>query len=205
MWRWIIRAYVSLMIFLFLLFVFVVGFKEIAHVFTRAGFPWLSEWFSAHALWTAFLVGIVAGQVSVDSRLTGEGWFRSKDGKSFEGFKLEQLRPWTWLMVSPILILGVLVWCFEQNQSVLSGPTLASFYHDLIMRNCSVAWTRRYWFDNSCNVQMLFIASWIASLGYSVAQAIRRRSSRIVNKFRGPNDLGDLQKESRMNLKKADS
>ena len=205
MWRWVIRAYVILMIFLVLLFASVVVFKEVAHVFTMAGSPWLSEWFRGHALLTAFLAGVMAGQVPVDSRLTGEGWFRSKDGKSFEGFKLEALRRWTWLLLSPLLLIAVMAWWFEQDQSVFSGPTLTGIYRELLIRNCSDVWAHKYWFDNSCNIQMVLLAPWIASIGYSLAPALRKRGSLILHGLQKANEASHSVGESKGNLeKKAD-
>jgi hypothetical protein len=205
MWHWIIRAYVSLMIFLVLLFVCVVVVKEVAHLLTRAGSPWLSEWFGEHTLLTALIAGVVAGQVPVDSRLTGEGWFRSKDGKSFEGFKLEVLRRWTWLLLSPLFLIGVIVWWFRQSQSVFSSSALSGIYHELLMRNCSNLWARKYWFDNACNIQMVLIAPWMASIGYSLSPALRKRGSLILQGLRNSSKASASPGESQGNLeKKAD-
>jgi hypothetical protein len=205
MWRWVIRAYVSLMIFLVLLFNSAVVFKEVAHVLTRVGSPLLSKWFSEHTLLTALFAGVMAGQVPVDSRLTGEGWFRSKDGKSFEGFKLEELRRWTWLLLSPLFLIGFVAWWFEQSQSVFSSPALSGVYHELLVRNCSNVWASKYWFDNSCNIQIVLIAPWVASIGYSLAPALRKRASLILHGLRNATEAGASAGKSQGNLeKKAD-
>jgi hypothetical protein len=173
------------MIFLILLFCSVALLKEVSHLLLKVGLPWLSEWLHAHVLWTAFLLGVMAGQVAVGSNLTGEGWFRSKDGKTFEGFKLEELRRWTWLLVSPLFMLGVVLWCFEQRQSSLgSSFTLANFYHDFLMPNCSDVWGRGYWLNTSCNSQFLFVASWLASIGYSIGPLVRKKGATFLRSVR---------------------
>ena len=193
------------MIFLVLLFASAIVLKEVAHVFSMAGFPWLSGWFRVHTLVTAFFAGVVAGQVPVDSRLTGEGWFRSKDGKSFESFKLEEFRLLTWLLLSPLFLIGLVAWWFEQSPSVLSTPTLTGFYHDLLMRNCSDVWARRYWFDNSCNLQMVLVAPWMASIGYSLAPTLRRRGSLVLHRLRNASEASVSGGERQGNSeKKAD-
>ena len=202
MWRWIIRAYVSLMVFLVLLFVSVVVFKEVAHLFTKAGSPWLSEWFAEHTLLTAFLAGLVAGQVPVGSRLTGEGWFQSKDGKSFEGFKLEELRRWTWLLLSPLFLIGVVVWWILQSQGAFSISALFAIYRDLLVRNCSNVWAQKYWFDDSCNIQMVFIAPWIASIGYSAAPILRKHGSLVLHGSRNSCEASGSLGKSPGNLDK---
>jgi hypothetical protein len=205
MWRWIIRAYVSLMVFLVLLFVSVVVFKEVAHLLTWAGYSRLPDWFGEHTLLTALLAGVMAGQVPVDSRLTGEGWFRSKDGKSFEGFKLEVLRRWTWLLLSPLFLIGITVWWFQQDQSAFSSSAVSGIYHELLARNCSNVWARKYWFDNSCNIQMVLIAPWMASIGYSLAPTLRRCGSLILHGSRNSGEAGASPEEGQGNLvKKAD-
>jgi hypothetical protein len=174
MWRWIIRIYVSLMVFLVFLFVTIVAIRAGARLLVSAGSPMLIEWLRGHVLSSAFLTGMIAGFVPVGSSLTGEGWFRSKNGSTFEGFKLEEIRPWTWLILSPIFFLGVVVWCLEQSQSVLWSLTLASFYHNFLMPTCSDVWARGYWFNQSCNMQLLFVASWVSAIGYSLAPFVRR-------------------------------
>ena len=114
-------------------------------------------------------------------RLTGEGWFRSKDGKSFEGFKLEELRRWTWLLLSPLFLIGVVVWWILQSQGAFSISALFAIYRDLLVRNCSNVWAQKYWFDDSCNIQMVFIAPWIASIGYSAAPILRKHGSLVLH------------------------
>lgn len=191
MWHWIIRIYVSLMVFLVLLFVSIVLLKEAAHLFLWVGSPWLSDWFRSHVLWASLLAGAMAGQVPVGSSLTGEGWFRSNDGKTFEGFKLEKLRRWTWLLISPLFLLGVVLWCTEQSESgVLSGLTLENFYHDFLGPNCSEVWARKYWFNTSCNMQFLFVASWMASIGYSLGPMVRKRGFALFRNMRNAPEAG---------------
>jgi hypothetical protein len=203
MWRWIIRTYVSLIVFVLLLFISLMVLKEAAHALTGAGFPWLAEWFRAHILLTAFLTGLIAGQAPVDSRLTGEGWFRSKDGKTFEGFRLEELRRWTWLLVAPLFMLGVVFWCLEQSQlGVLSRLTISNFYNSFLMPKCADVWARGYYFNNACNMQFLFVASWTASIGYSAGPIIRRAGQRLIRGFShssresGGGESGDLMKKA---------
>jgi hypothetical protein len=106
MWRWVIRLYVSLIVFVLLLFGAGVLVIRVAHLLMKVGSPLLSQAIHAHILFTMFLLGMVAGQVHLGSNFTGRGWFRSKSGLTYEGFRLEKLKPWTWLFVSPLILLG---------------------------------------------------------------------------------------------------
>lgn len=204
MWRWTSRVYVSFMLFWVLVFGTVVSLRVLAHLLTQASFPGASVWFASHVFLTALLAGWLAGQVPVDSRLTGEGWFRSKDGKTFEGLKLVQLRPWTWLMVTPIVILGITALFLKESRSVFSSTTLSSFLGDLISKNCSSVWAQKNWFDTSCNVQLVLLAPWVASIGYSIAPWVQKHGPQVLWALRSSRGADNAQEESRSNLKKAD-
>jgi hypothetical protein len=185
MWRWIIRSYVSVMLFWVLMFSGGVALREVDHLSLLAGSSVLSRWCHAHVLWTLFLLGIMAGQVSLGSNFTGEGWFRSKDGQTYEGFKLEELKPWTWLLVSPLFLLGVVMWCLEKNESgVFSSLSFESFYHDFLMPNCSNVGLRAYQFNISCGMQLLFVGFWMASIGYSLAPIVRKHGAKLFRSLR---------------------
>ena len=205
MLRWAIRVYVSFVLFVVFVFGAVVGLKELVRLLAYASFPWVGEWFSTHTLLTASIAGLLAGQVPVDSRLTGEGWFRTKEGNNFEGLKLDALRPWTWLIVTPISVLAVAALYFEESQSVYSSLTLSGLYSELVARNCSYVQANKYWFDNFCNVQLVILAPWVASIGYSIAPAIRKRGFKALALFRNSNERIGSQQEHRENFKKADS
>jgi hypothetical protein len=157
------------MTFVVLSFVSLVALKEVVRVLKWAGLSQVSLWFGAHVLSAAFLIGIVAGQFPVDSRLTGEKWFRSKDGTTYEGFKLDQLRRWTWMLILPLFVLGAVLWCLGQDPS---GFSFSAFYHGFLMPNCSEVWARKEWFNDSCNIHLIFVVPWIASIGYSLGPAI---------------------------------
>jgi hypothetical protein len=204
MLRWIVRLYVSFVLFVVFVFCDVAALKEMAHLLAKAGLPAVSGWFSAHDFLAALFAGLFAGLVPVDSRLTGEGWFRSKHGRGFEGFRLDQLRPWTWLMVTPLVIFGVTALFLEETQSALSITTLSSFIGNLIARNCSDVWTQKNWFDTSCNVQLVLVAPWIASVGYSIAPIIRKRGSQVLLAIRNSGEITEVQQKSEKKLKKAD-
>lgn len=181
MWRWIIRTYVSLVVFVVLMFVEVVGINEVSHLLAITGFSWPLELIRTHLLLTALLAGVLAGQVPVDSRLTGKNWFRSKDGKSFEGFKLEELRPWTWLFISAIFLLVVVLVILEEAQGgEFSIRTFIIFCQEAFTRNCSEVIAHKNYFDESCNTQMVLIAPWVASIGYSLGPMIRGHGARLA-------------------------
>jgi hypothetical protein len=195
MWRWIVRAYISFMLFWVLLFGAFVSLKELSRLLAYTHFPGIFEWAAAHVLIAAFLAGLIAGQVPVDSRFTGERWFRSKDGSGFENLKLEKLRPWTWLAVTPIAVLGIGALFLELHRSVLSGLTLSSFLSDLVSKNCANVWTRRNWFDTFCNVQSVLLAPWVASIGYSISPFVQRRTLQFSAVLRNRRDASDVQAE----------
>src|ERR1039458_3080700 len=199
MWRWIIRIYVSSVLFLFLLFCSGVLLIRVAHLLMKAGSPFLLQSIHAHVLLTMFLLGMAAGLTFLGSRFTGRGWFRSKDGQTYEGFRLEELKPWTWLFGSLIFLLGVVLWCLEQGEKgVLSNLTPANFYHDFVIPDCSSAWVIGYKSEIAvaCTMQLLFGGIWLASIGYSLAPMARRRSMSLLHSFRAEPEAGISTEES---------
>jgi hypothetical protein len=192
MWRWILRAYVSFMLFWVLLFCAMLVLKELCRLLAYTFLPGILEWVGTHVFPAALLVGIVAGQAPVNSRFTGEKWFRSKDGNGFEDLKLETLRPWTWLMLTPIAVLGLTLMFLEQRQSVFSDLTFGHFLSELFLRSCADIWARKYWFDESCNVQSVLIVPWIASIGYSIAPAVQRFALLGFSVFRNSREESDV-------------
>jgi hypothetical protein len=124
-----------------------------------------------------FLLGMLAGQVYLGSNFTGRGWFRSKSGATYEGFKLEELKPWTWLILSPVLMLGVFFWFAVRGEAGLLGQTtLSDFYRGFLMPDCSNARLLAYKGDLTCSMHLMYFGTWIAAVGYSLAPAFRRRA-----------------------------
>jgi len=203
MWRWIVRVYVSLVVFWFLMFMSSLALIEVTRLMSRMGLPFLTQLVHSHVLFTMFLLGVLAGQVVLGSNLTGRGWFRSKSGQTYEGFKLEKLKPWTWLLVSPIFLLGVVSWCLEQSESeVLSSLSFAGFYQGFLMPNCSNIPLRAYQFNIACTMQLLFVGFLMASIGYSLAPWVRRRGSRWVRSMRSANELTIPAEDGQQSLTK---
>jgi hypothetical protein len=185
MWRWIIRVWVSLVLFWFLLFTHGLAFVAVARLIARTGVPFFVQWPHGHIVLTLFLLGIASGQCQLGSNFTGERWFRSKDGQTYEGFKLEELKPWTWLLVSPIFLLGGFGWFWEQsNSGVFANISFANFYQSFLMPNCSNTPLRAYQFNPSCTMQFLFVGIWMASVGYSLAPTVRRFGKRFLRRPR---------------------
>jgi hypothetical protein len=186
MWRWVIRVWVSLVLFWLMMFFHGLVYVEVARLVARAGLTFLVQWPHSHIVSTLFLLGIVAGRYSLGSRFTGEDWFRSKDGKTYEGFKLEELKPWTWLLVSPIFLLGVFGWFLEQsNTGVSSNLSFANFYNGFLMPNCSKTPLRAYQYNPSCTMQFLLVGVWVASVGYSLAPTVCRLGKRFLCRLTG--------------------
>jgi len=203
MWRWVIRSYVSVMVFWVLMFGAAVALKEVDHLLLLVGSSVFSRLVHAHTLWTLFLLGMVAGQVPLGSNFTGEGWFRSKDGQTYEGMKLEELKPWTWLLVCPLFLLGVVLWFLEKNESsVLSNLSFGSFYHEFLMPNCSNVGLRAYQFNFSCTMQLLFVGFWVAAIGYSLAPMIRKRGANLLRSLGSEPDVKTPVRDQRHDLMK---
>jgi hypothetical protein len=187
MWRWIVRVYVSIVVFWFLLFFNGLVLIEMARLIAKVGIPFLSQWIHAHVVLTLLLLGAAAGQLPLGVNFTGEGWFRSKDGLTYEGFKLEELRPWTWLLTSPIFLLGVVMWFLVQSESgTLSRPSIVTFYHGFLMPSCSNMPLRAYQSNIDCTMQLLFVGIWMASIGYSLAQMVRRLGATLLCRLSPP-------------------
>jgi hypothetical protein len=154
---------------------------EVVRLIATAGLPFLLRFFHAHALLMMFLSGVLAGQVVLGSNFTGRGWFRSHDGLTYEGFKLEEIKPWIWLLVSPVFALGVIAWFQEQRgPGTLSSLSFVNFYHDVLMPNCSLSWWKNYPLYPFCGVQLIFVGTWIAAIGYSLAPLVRRSGSKLL-------------------------
>jgi hypothetical protein len=203
MWRWIIRLYVSFVVFVFLLYCSGVLLIQVSRLLLWADSPLFLQWIHAHVLFTMFLIGVLAGQAVLGSNITGRGWFRSKSGLSYEGFKLEIIKPWTWLLISPVFMLGVVSWILERSESgVWSNITLVNFYHDVLKPNCSLSWWRNYQLYPFCGIQLLCVGIWMASIGYSLAPLVRRHGSRLLRSLRNVNDATIPTEESSTSLMK---
>lgn len=182
MWRWIIRIWVSIVMFWFLMFMSGGILASLVHLSLRMQFFPLRQWIRDHDLLTMFLLGVSAGLPVLDSRFTGRGWFRSKSGLTYEGFKLEKIKRWMWLLISPVLILGVVAWLETQREmGGLTGAAFSSFYHGFMMPNCSSGGLLRYRGDTTCSTNLLAVGTWLASVGYSLAPAIRKRGARLLS------------------------
>ncbi len=181
MGRWIIRIWVSVVVFWFQMFIAGLVLASLVHLSLRLGLFPLRQWIRDHDLLTMFLLGVCTGLPVLDSRFTGRGWFKSKSGLTYEGFKLEEIKRWMWLFISPVLILGVMVWVETQDgMGTLSGATFSSFYHELLMPNCSSGGLLRYRGDTTCSMNFLTVGTWLASVGYSLVPAIRSRGAMVL-------------------------
>jgi hypothetical protein len=203
MWRWIIRVYVSFLVFVIFMFGTSAFFINVTRLLVRAGLPQLSQLVHAHVLITMFLLGVLAGQVVLGSNFTGRGWFRSKSGRTYEGFKLEMIKPFTWLMISPIFLMGVASWVLTQSESrVVTRLSFANFYRDVLMPNCSISYWKNYQLYPYCGVQLICVGIWMASIGYSLAPLVRRHGTRYFRSLRGANDDPIPTEESSTSLMK---
>jgi hypothetical protein len=188
MWRWIIRVWVSIVVFWISMFFSAAVLVTVARQMAKVGLPFLVQLLHSHTLLSMFMLGVLAGHAVVGSNFTGRGWFRSKSGLTYEGFKLETLKSWTWLLVSPVFVLGVVSWMLERSESgVLSNITLTNFYHDVLMPNCSLSWWKNYQLYPFCGVQLICVGIWMASIGYSLAPLVRKHGSRFLRSLRSAN------------------
>jgi hypothetical protein len=185
MWRWIIRIWASVVLFWCLTFMSGLALASLVHFSVRIEFFALRQWIRDHDLLAMFLLGVSAGMPALDSRFTGRGWFRSKTGLTYEGFKLAKIKKWMWLLASPVLVFGIVIW-FEDHRErgALHGVSLSSFYHELLMPNCSGGGLLRYRGDTTCSTNLLTVGIWIASIGYSLAPAFRSRCARLLRSWR---------------------
>lgn len=160
MWRWIIRIDVSFVVFGLLLFLSGALLIRTAHFLARVGFPVFSHWIHSHVLLIMFLLGVTVGQVVLGSNFTGRGWFRSKSGLTYEGFKLEELKSWSWVIVSPVLLMGIVFWFVMQKEGGASFAQMGwqSFYRGFLMPECSNRKILGIGGDSACSIQLMFSA-----------------------------------------------
>lgn len=155
---------------------------SLVHLSLRIEFLSLRQWIRDHDLLTMFLLGISAGLPVLGSRFTGRGWFRSKSGLTYEGFKLEKIKRWMWLLISPVLIVGVVAWIETQREMVgFSDATFSNFYHEFLIPNCSSGGLLRYRGDTRCSMNLLIVGTWLASIGYSLAPFFRRHGAKLLH------------------------
>ncbi len=185
MWRWIIRVYVAFVVFVFLLFLCGVGLIQFDHFLIRSGFSGLNRLMHEHTLITTFLLGLVAGVTYLGSNFTGRGWFRSKSGLTYEGFKLEELKRWTWLITSPILLAGILFWvAIQKENGVLAKIGWRSFYEGFLMPECSNRRLFAIGSDYQCGLRLMFLGTWVAAVGYSLAPILRKQVLTFLMRLR---------------------
>ncbi len=175
MWRWIVRVYVAFIVFIFLQFLFALGLLRIDHLLLRIGVYGLNSQMHQHLLVTMLLIGLGTGQIYLGSNFTGRGWFRSKSGMTYEGFKLEVLKPWSWLIVSPVLLAGVFFWYAIQKESgSLAQISWQSFYEGFLMPKCSNVKVLGIGRNPDCGINVMFLGTWVAAIGYSLAPVVRK-------------------------------
>lgn len=180
MWRWVIRIYVAFVVFVFLMFLFVVLVIELGNLFGRSLHFNVRHIAHEHPLLVMFLIGMAAGQIYLGSSFTGRGWFRSKSGLTYEGFRLEMLKPWTWVIVSPVLLAGVLFWYSAQKEAgTLPQFDWQSFYRGFLMPDCSNRRILGVSGDMACSLNLMFLGTWVASIGYSLAPVFRKRVRKL--------------------------
>ena len=188
MWRWIIRVYVAFIVFVFLQFVFGAGLLQIDHLLFRIGFHGLNRLMHAHLLFTMLLMGLAAGQIYLGSNFTGRGWFRSRSGLTYEGFKLEELKPWSWLIVSPVLLAGIFFWyAIQMERGALVEINWHGFYQDFLMPECSNVKVLGIGGDTQCGIHLMFLGTWVAAVGYSLAPFVRKSVLILYRSLRGQN------------------
>ena len=180
MGRWIIRIWVSIVVFWFMMFMSGMVLASAVHLSLRMDLPFLRENIRHHDLLTMFLLGVMTGLPVLGSGFTGRGWFRSKRGLTYEGFKLEAIKRWMWLLISPVLFVGVIAWIETQREGgVLFSVTWSSFYHGFLMPDCANRPLLRYTGDTTCIMNLLFVGTWLASVGYSLAPIVRRHGAKL--------------------------
>jgi len=184
MWRWGIRVYVEFVVFVVLLFSLAVVLIRIDHVLVWAGLYGFSHFMHEYVLVTAFLMGLSSGQICLGSNFTGRGWFRSKSGMTYEGFKLEELKSWNWLIASPVLLAGIFFWfAIQKDQGVLAEISWRSFYRGFLAPQCSNEKLLGVGSDLQCSIHLVFLGAWIAAVGYSLAPLLRNRVRTLFRSF----------------------
>jgi len=184
MWRWIIRVYVAFIVFFVMMFISGVVLINANHLLVWANVANLSNFIHAHILLTMFLLGLVAGQVYLGSNFTGRGWFRSKSGMTYEGFKLETLKPWSWLIISPVLFAGLIFWFeIQKENGVFAQINWLNFYHGFLLPE-SPCYLHELGKNRSCGLNFMFLGTWIAAIGYSLAPYLRTGIKKVIFSLR---------------------
>jgi hypothetical protein len=180
MWRWILRVYVAFVVFAVFLFLEGILLVRFDHLLMHFGWAGLNCQLHEHTLSTMFLLGLVAGQAYLGSNFTGRGWFRSKSGLTYEGFRLEWLKPWTWLIWSPVFLAGILFWlAIQSERGALNQISWTAFWHGYLAPDCSDGGVFVIGGDFQCGFHLMFLGTWIAAVGYSVAPLLRKQLGKI--------------------------
>jgi hypothetical protein len=175
MWRWLVRIYVAFVLFFLTMFIAIVGAVKVNRLLVLVGIAWLSRVMHAHPLVTIFLVGLIAGQVYLGSNITGRSWFRSKSGLTYEGFMLEKIKPWTWLMVLPISLCILFFVALEESHTVaMVHLSFLELVREATVPNCLAVPLKESYRFTACSTPMALSGSWLASVGYSLGPWTRR-------------------------------
>jgi hypothetical protein len=107
----------------------------------------------------------------------------------YEGFMLEKIKPWTWLMVLPIsLCILVLLALDESHTGELSHLSFLGFVSEVTVPNCSAIPLKESYRYTDCSTPMLLSGSWLASVGYSLGPVTRKMVASIARRRRSAAD-----------------
>lgn len=179
--RWLLRLYVFFILFFALLFlhslVLVILVRRLQHF--GVGEP--SRFIHDHLLLTMLLLGTLVGYGQWGANLTGLTWFRSKSGLVWEGFRLEKIKPWAWILVSPALPVGLFFW-FEIHMAGGALETLSwkNLFEGFFKPNCSAVQIFRIGGEQNCFLHLLFVGTWMAAVGCSLAPGLRRAVKKLI-------------------------
>ncbi|MGB6194698.1 MAG: hypothetical protein WBF42_19695, partial [Terracidiphilus sp.] len=108
---------------------------------------------------------------------------------------LEELKPWSWAIVCPVLLAGIFLWFeIQEEAGTVANISWAGFYTGFLMPDCSNQRIFRSGGDTACEMNLMFFGTWVASIGYSLAPIFRERIRKLFPKIGDRSSLQGLMK-----------
>jgi hypothetical protein len=160
----------------------------------KGGSPELGLMFHEHLFVRALLVGLIAGLIPWWTSMAAIGIFNQKFEQRLKLLDPDQLKPWVFVYLSPVIVIALLRWTFQwyencnRYSSVLQTNSPYSFselFYGFFSTNCSSASdSALFWRDGyglGCMVHVQLIVIWMIAVGFSLAPAVRNRVLTLFN------------------------
>jgi hypothetical protein len=159
----------------------------LAYLLSKIGSPELWQALHTHLFARALAVGLLAGLVPLQTWIAATGVLNPKDVRVIRRLNPDRLKPWTFVFLSPVLLLVLGNWTLHwiensgRYESVFrtSSPYhVSELFKGFLSTDCSsTGGSAMFWGDTygfQCMIHAQLIAVWLIALGYSLAPYFRK-------------------------------